>query len=72
MTGRSCIALGRGMDARLRQLPRQGLKHGISNAWSGSSRRALLCPEKLSLYSRINRGNPAHVGIDQGVDALPV
>jgi hypothetical protein len=62
MTGRSCVGLRSEMDARLRQLPRQGSKHGIASAWSGSSRRARLSPGKLALYSRTNRGNPAQGG----------
>jgi hypothetical protein len=39
-----------------------GSKHGISSAWSGSSRRMSLSLGKRSLYWRINRGNPAHAG----------
>ena len=46
----------------LRQLPRQGVKHGISSVVVRILEARLTPPGKLSLYSRINRGNPAQAG----------
>src|SRR4051794_10431620 len=50
------------MLVRATEPKHQELKHGIANVWSGSSRRMSVSPGRCSLYSRIKRGKPAHVG----------